>query len=111
MNPKISILLVGFNPRLEAPLVNTRIQSAVVKNKAKVGIVGLKMNMGYKTHHLGASPENIQSLADGSHEFCNQLFNAKRPIILCGSGIHARPGKVCKRIKDKSSSDHFPKFF
>lgn len=85
------VLLVGFNPRLEAPLVNTRIQSAVIKNKAQVGIVGLKMNMGYGTTHLGASPETISDLANGSHEFCNILFNAKRPMILCGSGIHARP--------------------
>merc|ERR1712130_688228 len=45
------ILLVGFNPRLEAPLVNPRIQSTVINNKAKVGIVGLKMNMGYTPQH------------------------------------------------------------
>ena len=88
------VLLVGFNPRLEAPLVNTRIQSAVMSNKAQVGIVGLKMNMGYATTHLGASPETICDLANGSHDFCNVLFNAKRPMILCGSGIHARPDAV-----------------
>jgi NADH-quinone oxidoreductase subunit G len=46
------ILLVGFNPRLEAPLVNTRIQSAAMNNKAHVGIVGLQMNLGYKERNL-----------------------------------------------------------
>ena len=49
------------------------------------------MNMGYKTTHLGANAETICDLADGKHDFCNILFNAKRPMILCGSGIHARP--------------------
>ena len=49
------------------------------------------MNLGYKTHHLGASPDTISDLADGVHPWCEQLFSAKRPMILAGSGIHARP--------------------
>lgn len=88
------ILLVGFNPRLEAPLVNTRIQQTYHENKCKVGIVGLKMNLGYNTNHLGASPDTISELADGTHSFCETLFNSRRPMILCGSGIHARPDAV-----------------
>ena len=77
------IILVGFNPRLEAPLVNTRIQVRKLfnainsplqqtyhENKCKVGIVGLKMNLGYNTNHLGASPDTISELADGTHSFC-----------------------------------------
>ncbi|CAG5099662.1 Oidioi.mRNA.OKI2018_I69.XSR.g16623.t1.cds [Oikopleura dioica] len=88
------IILVGFNPRLEAPLVNTRIQKTYHENKCKVGIVGLKMNLGYSTKHLGASPDTISELADGTHSFCETLFNSRRPMILCGSGIHARPDAV-----------------
>jgi len=88
------IILVGFNPRLEAPLVNTRIQQTYHENKCKVGIVGLKMNLGYNTNHLGASPDTISELADGTHSFCETLFNSRRPMILCGSGIHARPDAV-----------------
>ena len=85
------IVLVGINPRLEGPLLNLRLQHAVHQQKARVGIVGLKMNLGYKTHHLGASPDTISDLADGVHPWCEQLFSAKRPMILAGSGIHARP--------------------
>ena len=76
---------------MEGPLLNLRLQHAVHQQKARVGIVGLKMNLGYKTHHLGASPDTISDLADGVHPWCEQLFSAKRPMILAGSGIHARP--------------------
>lgn len=85
------IILVGFNPRLESPLVNTRIQMSYYSKKCQVGIVGLKMNLGYSTKHLGASADTISDLADGTHDFCETLFNSRRPMILCGSGIHARP--------------------
>ena len=93
------IVLVGVNPRLEGPLLNLRLQHAVHQQKARVGIVGLKMNLGYKTNHLGASPDTISDLADGVHPFCEELFNAKRPMILTGSGIHSRPDSHCFNIE------------
>ena len=64
------MILVGINPRLEAPLLNLRLQHAFHDRKATIGIVGLKMNLGYRTHHLGASPDTISNLADGKHSFC-----------------------------------------
>ena len=48
-------------------------------------------NCPLQTTHLGASPQTISELSQGNHPFCDILFNAKRPIILCGSGLHARP--------------------
>ena len=64
------VILVGINPRLEAPLLNLRLQHAFHDRKATIGIVGLKMNLGYRTQHLGASPDTISNLADGKHAFC-----------------------------------------
>ena len=68
------MILVGINPRLEAPLLNLRLQHAFHDRKATIGIVGLKMNLGYRTHHLGASPDTISNLADGKHSFCEGKF-------------------------------------
>ena len=47
-----------------------RLQAAAINNGAKIGICGLKMNLGYRTKHLGASPDTISALADGTHPFC-----------------------------------------
>jgi len=93
------VILVGINPRLEAPLLNLRLQHAFHDRKATIGIVGLKMNLGYRTHHLGASPDTISNLADGKHSFCEELFNAKRPMILAGGGIHARPDSTAFNLE------------
>ena len=57
---------------IQAPLLNLRLQHAVHDSKANVGIIGLKMNLGYHTTHLGASPDTISDLADGKHPFCER---------------------------------------
>ena len=46
------ILLVGTNPRWEAPLVNTRIRKAV-RRGAKVFAIGPEVDLTYKVEWLG----------------------------------------------------------
>jgi NADH-quinone oxidoreductase subunit G len=48
-----AILLVGANPRWEAPLVNTRIRKAI-KAGAKVYAIGPEVDLTYKVEWLGA---------------------------------------------------------
>ena len=47
-----AILLVGSNPRWEAPLVNTRVRKAVKKG-AKVFAVGPQVDLTYPVEWLG----------------------------------------------------------
>ena len=55
-----SILLVGTNPRWEAPLVNTRIRKAV-KAGAKVFAIGPEVDLTYPVEWLG---DDLSLLAD-----------------------------------------------
>ena len=55
-----AILLVGSNPRWEAPLVNTRIRKAV-KQGAKVFAIGPQVDLTYPVEWLG---EDIAALGD-----------------------------------------------
>ena len=48
-----SILLVGTNPRLEAPVLNARIRKAWLKG-AIVAVVGEASDLTYEVHHAGA---------------------------------------------------------
>lgn len=41
------ILLIGTNPRFEAPLVNSRIRKAWVHNELEVGVIGPHVNLTY----------------------------------------------------------------
>lgn len=42
------ILLIGTNPRYEAPLLNTRIRKGYVQNETNVALVGPKVDLSYK---------------------------------------------------------------
>jgi len=76
------ILLVGTNPRTEAPLLNTRIRKAVLYNQALVASVGCYGNLTYPVEHLGISPKTLLEIAEGRHPFCVQLALAKKPAII-----------------------------
>lgn len=42
------ILLVGTNPRYEAPLLNTRIRKGYVHNETDVALIGPQVDLSYK---------------------------------------------------------------
>lgn len=41
------VLLVGTNPRYEAPLLNTRIRKAYVHNELDIALLGPKVDLSY----------------------------------------------------------------
>lgn len=41
------ILLVGTNPRYEAPILNTRLRKAYVQNEGNVSLIGPKVDLSY----------------------------------------------------------------
>lgn len=84
------LLLIGTNPRYEAPIFNTRIRKSCINNELKVSLIGTKVNLSYDYQHLGDSTSILQEILDGKHPFANQLAKAKRPIIVLGSGALQR---------------------
>lgn len=42
------VLLVGTNPRYEAPLLNTRIRKGYVHNETDIALIGPKVDLSYK---------------------------------------------------------------
>ena len=87
-----AILIVGSNPRLEAPVLNARIRKAWRNRAVPVGLIGEKADLTYDYRRLGAGPESLSQLADGKGEFAHVLGEAKRPLILVGQGAISRPG-------------------
>lgn len=43
------VLLIGTNPRFEAPLFNARIRKAWINNELRVATVGPKIDLTYET--------------------------------------------------------------
>lgn len=75
------ILLIGTNPRLEAPVLNARIRKAWLKG-AQVGLVGQAADLTYDVHHFGT---DRQALADHL-TFAQNNKGAGPGIVIVGQG-------------------------
>jgi NADH-quinone oxidoreductase subunit G len=80
-----AILLIGANPRLEAPVLNARIRKAWLRG-AEMGVIGEAADLTYKYAHLGAGPQSLSALA----AFGETLKKAQRPMVILGAGALTR---------------------
>ncbi|MFD0987274.1 NADH-quinone oxidoreductase subunit NuoG [Methyloligella solikamskensis] len=87
-----AILLVGTNPRLEAAILNARIRKRyrADPHSLKVGVIGEEADLHYPYEYLGAGPDTLSQIADGSHEFLKTIEGAERPMVIVGQGALAR---------------------
>ena len=79
-------LLIGTNPRWEAPIINARLRKRWLRGGFRVGVVGPKVDLTYRTDYLGAGPRTLQEIADGTHPFLDVLKTAEKPILIVGQG-------------------------
>jgi NADH-quinone oxidoreductase subunit G len=86
-----ALLLVGCNPRREAPVINARIRKRWRMGKFPVGVIGERVDLTYAHEYLGAGPETLADVAGGRHDFARILKDAERPLIVIGQGALARP--------------------
>ena len=84
------LLLIGTNPRVEAPVLNARIRKRYLKGGFSVAAVGPKANLTYKHEYLGDQTAILSAIADGSHPFAAVLKAAKKPMLILGQGALAR---------------------
>jgi NADH-quinone oxidoreductase subunit G len=80
-----AIMLIGCNPRLEAPVLNARIRKRVNKGGCLIGVVGEQADLTYKYNYLGAGPESLQQFVD------HAAITKEKPMVIVGQGALARP--------------------
>jgi NADH-quinone oxidoreductase subunit G len=80
------ILLVGVNPRTEAPVLNARLRKRWVAGALKVGVVGEQADLTYGYDYLGAGPATLAGLAKSKSDFVTALKGAKSAAIILGAG-------------------------
>jgi NADH-quinone oxidoreductase subunit G len=83
-----AILLVGSNPRWEAPLVNTRIRKAV-KAGAKVFHIGSQVDLTYPVEHLGT---NLSALSKLPATLKEAFKGAENGAVIVGMGALVHDG-------------------
>jgi NADH-quinone oxidoreductase subunit G len=98
-----ALLIVGANPRKEAPVLNARIRKRWNMGKFSIGVIGEKADLKYDYKYLGAGPESLSSLDPA---FAKILQKARRPLILVGQGALNRPdGKAVLAAAAKLAAD------
>jgi len=84
-----TILLVGVNPRTEAPLLNTRLRKIWLSGQATIGLIGEQADLTYPYSYLGAGSKTLAKLPKAA---LDSLINAERPAIIVGGGALAGEG-------------------
>ncbi|MDP7099809.1 MAG: NADH-quinone oxidoreductase subunit NuoG, partial [Rhodospirillales bacterium] len=85
-----AILIVGSNPRLESPVLNARIRKRFLKGNVSIGVIGEETDLTYRYDYLGAGPDSLLDVSDGSHKFAKVLNEAEIPMIIVGSSVLTR---------------------
>lgn len=98
------ILIVGSNPRLEAPTLNARIKKRTWHGDLHIGYIGASHDLTYDYEHLGTSPADLSVLSDSNHPFVQKLINAHHPMIIVGQGAltHEEGARVFHFLKQSA---------
>ncbi len=86
-----ALLIVGADPRREAPILNTRIRKRYLQRGFKgIAVVGPAHDLTYAYDHLGTTPQVLREIAGGTHAFHKVMEEAERPMIIIGQGALCR---------------------
>ncbi len=86
-----ALLLIGSNPRREAPVLNARIRKQWLHTTMPIASIGPAAELTYQADHLGDGPQALTALLDGTHDFAGRLRDAKKPMVIVGQGALRRP--------------------
>jgi len=84
------LMIVGANPRKEAPVLNARIRKRWRTGGLKIGVIGERADLTYDYAYFGAGPETLASFAPPP-PLGREGAGLNRQIWLVGQGALARP--------------------
>jgi len=86
-----AILLIGTNPRIEAPVLNARIRKRFLKGGCKIAAIGPAVDLTYKHDALGNDAALLSALLADAHPFAAILKAASHPMLIIGQSALSRP--------------------
>ena len=85
-----AILIVGSNPRIEAPVMNARIRRSYLHGRTPIAHLGTAADLTYPVEHLSEDISVLEQLASGKHPFAKLMKKAKKPMVIIGMGALRR---------------------
>ncbi len=92
-----AILIVGSNPRKEAPVLNARIRKAWRAKGMPIAVIGDHADLTYTYDYLGSDISVLAKVANGEG-FGEKLKAAKKPLIIVGEGAVSHGAAWNKQI-------------
>lgn len=101
-----SLILIGVNPRITAPIINARIRKRFLTRKLKIAAIGVDADLTYKYQNLGDDVKILQDILDGKSAYNETLKNSSKPMLVVGEEVLKREDGVeilnlVKKIAEK----------
>ncbi len=82
-----ALVIIGSNPRLEAPVLNARIRKRWLEGGFPVSLVGERADLTYDYHYAGAGPDSLDALLDDNR----YKGSFEKLMVIVGQGALTRP--------------------
>ena len=79
-----AIMIIGSNPRKEAPVLNARIRKRWLRGDCLIGVIGEQSDLTYTYNYLGAGPNSLAKFLD------HAPASKKAPMFIVGQGAATR---------------------
>lgn len=89
-----AILIIGSNPKIEAPVLNSYILQNYRKTGLPIGVIGDNNALSYPYTFLGYDTDTIVNLLNGKNSFVEKLKKAQKPLILIGQGAFTTEAEI-----------------
>lgn len=83
-------LLLATNPRYEGYYLNLTLRQRVLKGNFKCFTIGSLINLTFPVSFLGSNLNIIKTITEGNNLTCQDLKNAKNPILVSNTELYKR---------------------
>ncbi|HEV7227911.1 NADH-quinone oxidoreductase subunit NuoG [Brevundimonas sp.] len=83
-----ALLLIGTDPRVEAPILNARLRKGWLAGTTRIGLIGERVDLTYDYDLIGHTSRILTRVPKAAVE---ALSNAERPAIVVGTGAVSGP--------------------
>ena len=88
-----AIMLIGTNPRKEAPVLNARIRKRWRQGNLLTGVIGEQADLTYSYNYLGAGTESLANFME------HGPAHKSHPLMIVGIGALAHDGVAAATVK------------
>nr|YP_009092459.1 NADH dehydrogenase subunit 11 [Gloeochaete wittrockiana]AIM52045.1 NADH dehydrogenase subunit 11 [Gloeochaete wittrockiana] len=92
------VMIVGFNPKIELPLLNVRLRRLALEKKVTLVYLGNNIVLNYSYKNLGSDMNTFVKIVEGRHHMTKFIKKASKPLVLVGTSFFKQSSFVSSVI-------------